>query len=356
MTTMPPRKTALWTTASAAPLAILAGCQPELPPITWKGEVVHFGAEDPEGVCGETLEWMDRRAVGLKDVFGDQTYADIEYYWLPESWSDPRLCGDNSIGCTKGDQIYAKHVPMEHELVHALLIEDLPAVFEEGLAEVFGDLGWVFEPSDRAHLLQILETSDPVDYADYSRAGHFVAFLIETYDLDPLLRLARLADYDDDYDKVRSAFAEAYGFSLDQALAEYEDFPECDPLAWMDTRIACAEPALALEPALGTEVSVVENLDCDEPNVYGPHGGYMFTETTLEIMPVIGYPLIIDLEGDVNDETSAALVGCGGCADATTIWVVPGEFQQLLIPPGRYVLRLFRPVDDPGELGISLRY
>ncbi|MFV8750743.1 hypothetical protein ACNOYE_09350 [Nannocystaceae bacterium ST9] len=46
----------------------------------------------------------------------------------------------------------------------------------------------------------------------------------------------------------------------------------------------------------------------------------------------------------------------GGCADATALWLTPSSFEQRVLPPGRYVLRLFRPADDPGELGISLGY
>jgi hypothetical protein len=31
---------------------------------------------------------------------------------------------------------------------------------------------------------------------------------------------------------------------------------------------------------------------------------------------------------------------------------LPGEYVEL--PAGRYVLRVFRPVDDPGPLGITM--
>ncbi len=358
---MPGRSTARrWfsTFASPAMAVALAACQPELPPISWTGEVIRFGADDPEAVCSGTLEWMDARAVALKEVFGEGTYGDIDYYWVPESWPDQPWCTEPASGCATADVVYSEHVPHEHEIVHALRRDRLPAVFEEGFAELFGDVGWTREAASRERLVTILEHSDPVTLADYSRAGHFVAFLVETHGLEPLVRLAELADRDDDYSKVRKAFETAYGFSLDQALADYEDFPECDPLAWMDTRIACAESALPLSPQLSGGVEFMLNLECSEPDVYGPTGGFMFTETTFEIDPQINIPVWIRLIGDVGPDTSAALFRCdGGCADSTTVWVsAKYSVEQLHLPTGRYVLRMFRPVDDPGELGISLKF
>jgi hypothetical protein len=359
---MPGRSTPLrWTStfASLAMAVALAACRPELPPISWEGEVIRFGADDPDAVCGGTLEWMDARAVALKEVFGEGTHDKIGYYWIPQLWPDQPWCSTSAEGCVEqeGNTVYSKSVPVEHELVHALRRDRLPAVFEEGFAQLFGDIGWDGEPAPRDQLLTILERSDPVDFPEYDRASHFVAFLVETHGLDPLFRLAELGNYDDDYSKVRNAFAEAYGFSLDQALIDYEDFPECDPLAWMDKRIACAEPGQPLNPQLGADVEFSKNLDCGESDVYGPHGGFMLTETVLEIEPQIGLEVWIELIGDIGPDVSAALVSCGGCGDSTAVWVSTKAYrQQLELPPGRYVLRLFRPVDDPGELGISLGF
>jgi hypothetical protein len=320
--------------------------------------VIRFAANDPEAVCGGTLGWMDDRVVALKAVFGEKTYAHIDYYWVPDLWPGQPWCREPASGCAAEDRVYSEHVPHEHEVIHALRRDDLPAVFEEGLAEMFGDIGWTREPASRARLLEILESGDPIDNADYSRASHFVAFLIESHGMERLDQLASLGDYHDSYSEVQSNFADAFGLSLDQALADYSDFPECDPAAWMDKRIACAAPATLLEPSFEAGSEIVLDFECGSAEVLGPHSGFMFTETTLDVAPQVdGLPLWIDLVGDISPEASAVLVSCGGCEDSTVVWLSDGVgYQQLELPAGRYVLRMFRPVDDPGPLGISLSY
>ena len=357
---MPGRSKSLrWisTSASLAAAVALAGCQPEPPPITWQGEIIRFGTETPEDVCSGSLEWMDDRAMALKQVFGADTYDAIDFYWVPTSW-DGWPCLYASGGCTSANVVHSEHVPHEHELVHAIRRDRLPAVFEEGLAEVFGDVGWTREPASRERLLEVLESGGPpTNTAEYARAGHFVAFLLETHGIEALDRLAALSDVDDDYSNIRASFADAYGFSLDQALAEYQDFPECDALAWKDTRIACAHPGQPASPMVsgGAEFSMV--MDCSGPDVLGPFAGFMYTETVLEISPEVGLPVWVSLVGDLDPDVSAALLSCGGCGESTTLWLTSAKpLEQLDLPAGRYVLRMFRPVDEPGELGISLRF
>lgn len=342
--------------ASVLFVAALVGCQPELPPLTWKGKVVHFGAHDPDAVCAGTLEWMDARASGLREVFGDRTFETIDYFWIPEGWSEQRWCEPWSEGCSEPGVVYAKSVPIEHELVHAIRRDRLPVVFEEGLAQLFGDIGWVGTPSSRDRLLESLESSELANFPDYDRASHFVAFLVESYGLAPLGRLAELGNYRDDYPKVRSDFQAAFGFSIDQALAEYEDYPDCDPLAWVDTRIACTNPGILVQPTLEADAELSLNLGCDQPSTLGPHAGFMYAEMVLEV-EVFQAPVWIELIGDLGSDVSAALVQCGVCADSVVVWVSQ-EFplEQSELPAGRYVLRLFRPVDDPGELGLKVGY
>lgn len=55
----------------------LSGCQSP-PELTWQGEHVRLGAEQPEAICGGTREYLDRRAGELKARFG--TSHTIDYY------------------------------------------------------------------------------------------------------------------------------------------------------------------------------------------------------------------------------------------------------------------------------------
>ncbi|MFV8750742.1 hypothetical protein ACNOYE_09345 [Nannocystaceae bacterium ST9] len=181
---------------------------------------------------------------GLLFALGETTYDRVEYYWVPDLWYEQPWCSEPAAACAREGRVYTQSVPDEHELVHALRRNRLPAVFEEGLACVFGDIGWARTPASRERLLEILESSDPVDFSDYARAGHFVAFLLERDGLGPLTRLGAIANYHDDSSKVRDSFEEVYGISLDQALAEYESYPDCVDLAWKDRRIACSQAGI----------------------------------------------------------------------------------------------------------------
>jgi hypothetical protein len=56
-------------TGAVALVLALSGC-PSLPDLEWEGEHVRFGADNPEQVCGGTLEYLDHRAGQLKARFG----------------------------------------------------------------------------------------------------------------------------------------------------------------------------------------------------------------------------------------------------------------------------------------------
>jgi hypothetical protein len=80
---------------------------------------------------------------------------------------------------------------------------------------------------------RLLESGDPVDYADYSRAGHFVAFLLETHGFEPMVRFAQLPDFDDGYSKVRGGCADATVVWVStQAPLEQVELPPGQPFAY----------------------------------------------------------------------------------------------------------------------------
>jgi hypothetical protein len=305
---------------------------------------------------------MDDRIIALQGVFGDEATHDvIEYYWVPDLWYDQPWCREPAAGCADGKRVYSEYVPHEHEFVHAVRRDGLPAVFEEGLAELFSDLGWTAEPSPREDLIDMLEASEIYGLADYSRAAHFMSFLVETHGIAPFLKLAELGDREDSYGKVRRDFEKAFGMSLDQALSDYEDypdFPDCNPAVYTDRRVACAEPGITLAPGPGMHAELPIELDCSAEGVLGPLSGYMYIETTLEIAPEFnGLPVWLYLTGDLTPETSALLVRCDSrCGDSMMRWL-DGEWPGVYLSdfePGRYLLRVFRPVEDPGMVGIEM--
>ncbi|MCA9684255.1 MAG: hypothetical protein KC457_18815 [Myxococcales bacterium] len=349
--------------AGAVALAalVLAGCvEYEDPPISWEGEIISFGADEPEAVCGDTLEWMDARTLALAETFsaaGAEVVPRVDYYWLTESWWEQDVCSvETAHACAVDNVIHSQSVPLEHELVHALRRKKLPRVFEEGLAELYGDLGLVDDPAPREELLEMLESGDPGENPQYARASHFVGFLVESYGLEPLLAIGDHAGLHASWTETQAAFEKAYGFPLQDALSEYESYPECSPLAWTNIDIACAQDPVPVElPQDGSAVTLSQQFVCGEPEIRGPLWGRMFTETTIELANPLSGWVLVRMFGDENPDAFIVLSGCGGCENA--IWVRLGDGlpeQVRALPTGRYVLRVFRPIDDSGESAVSL--
>ena len=98
--------------------AVLASCsEPELPEFSWSGEHVEFAADQPELVCGGTLEYLDQRTGELLERLGSEK-TKIEYYWLDDL---DEVCGDGAYvaGCGHEGVAYSRTVPLLHEVVHA---------------------------------------------------------------------------------------------------------------------------------------------------------------------------------------------------------------------------------------------
>jgi hypothetical protein len=102
-------------------------------------------------------------------------------------------------------------------------------------------------------------------------------------------------------------------------------------------------------------VILSQQIACSEPNVYGPLYGDMFSETTIELVQKVDWALFVRMLGDGGPEARIVISGCGACGEAAWVWLGDGAPERFLaLPTGRYVLRMFRPVDDPGVSGVSL--
>ena len=180
---------------------LLLACQPP-PEITWTGDHVAFGTEESERVCAGTLAYLDRRAGELIDRF-DAGARMSEYYYLPDGVDD--FCSDGSVGCTLGSRVYARHVPLQHELVHAARAGKLPRAFEEGLATHWGDPWPIDAIAPREALAALLETQEIETVAEYARAAHFMAFLAERGGHEGLVELDRQLDVDSSSARIDAA-------------------------------------------------------------------------------------------------------------------------------------------------------
>jgi hypothetical protein len=325
----------------------LSGC-PSLPEPEWEGEHVRFYADNPEQVCGGTLEYLDHRAGQLEARFG-ATHT-IDYYWLPEGVGS--LCHKGAAGCAEGHEVYSQWVPHQHELLHTM--SSMPRVLEEGLAAHWGDPWPIYAMAPRERLHELLGGKpDEIERKEeYARAAHFLAYLSEMHGWESLVRLDASLDHRSKPKAIESAIFEVYGVSLDELLAAYEEYPDC--YGNVDVSFACGS-----EPVpLGFLQSEFERkIDCSSQTALGPFDGMVFVEELIELPPSIGGSRIVDVTGDGVDKGGFAIIRrCGPCSE-NGVFKLHGLYflSEEDLPAGRYVTQFYLPTEaGPAWLGLYI--
>jgi hypothetical protein len=327
----------------------LSGC-PSLPDLEWEGEHVRFYADNPEQVCGGTLESLDRRAGQLKARMG-ATHM-IDYYWLPEGVEPTCPKVDGIVGCAHGHEVYSELVPDQHELVHTM--SSMPPVLGEGLATHWGDPWPLYAMAPRERLYELLEsTPDALSRMDeYARAAHFLAYLSETHGWESLVQLDAALHHRSKPKAIERAFLDVYGVSLDALLAAYEEYPDC--YGNVDVSFACdGEPV----PLAFGAVDFQREVDCSSQTAMGPYDGMVFVEELIEIAPSIGGSRIVQVTGDGADKGGFAIIRrCGPCSE-NGVFKLYGRYflSEDELPAGRYVTQFYLPIESgPAWLGLYI--
>jgi hypothetical protein len=330
------------------------GCQSDdLPEVQWVGEHVAFAPEHPEQVCAGTREYLDRRAGEMLERLGSES-TQIEYYLVDDV---DEHCSTSFVaaGCGHPGVVYSMMVPLLHEIVHARSGDYMPPVLEEGLATYFGDPFPLYEMASRERLADLLASNeDLTTAAEYARASHLVAFLTETFGWESVLELDDKLSGESSPAQLDAAFQSVFGVDVAGALEAYEDFPEC----WgsVDTSLACASPPVSTDPFIATFERVI---DCASADGVGPHYGMVFVEGVIDLGPAIDGSRFFSATGDGAAAGGFALLRrCGTCPEngvmrtkGNGVYFVPEED----LPGGRYVVRLYLPVDAaPATLGVSI--
>ncbi len=231
----------------------------------------------------------------------------------------------------------------------------MPRALEEGLATYFGDPFPLYEMAPRERLAELLSSNETLTSgAEYARAGHFVAFLVESYGWDSMLKLDDTLGRESSAAQIDVAFQSVFGVDVAGALKAYEDFPDC----WgsVDTSLGCAAPP---EP-MGLFVATFERvIDCASGEGVGPHHGMVFVEGVIELEPAIAGSRILSTTGDGAAEGGFVLLRrCGPCSENGVMRTI-GNGSALVsedhLPAGRYIVRLYLPVDvAPATLGVRI--
>ena len=334
--------------------SVLLAC-PGPPDIVWTGENVALGTEDEHEICGGTLPYLDRRTGELTDRFGSSDRT-INYYFRPDD--DDPFCSDGAVGCTFGADVYARHIPLQHELVHAARASRLPPVFEEGLATHWGDPWPIDDLAPREVLPDLLEAQQLDTVDEYARAAHFMAFLSERGGIESLLELDELLDPESSNGDIEDALAAIYGAGLPDLVDEYQSYPECRGI--VDMRLHCQGDASLLSQGV-TDVSVT--LDCEDALTVGPYYGTMFIDAVVELGPTVSGTRFVAVTGEsAGDGGRVLLRSCMACSEpgfeeAVLVLEDPGTLvlPEEMLPAGRYAIRYMAPVEaGPTTLGLHV--
>lgn len=319
------------------------------------GEHVIFAPEHPEQVCAGTRGYLDRRAGEMLERLGSES-TQIEYYLVDDV---DEYCPLDSIAYACGSEgvVYSQTVPLLHEIVHARSGAHMPPALEEGLATYFGDPFPLYEMASRERLVELLNSNEMLTSgAEYARAGHFIAFLVESFGWDSMLKLDDELGRESSPAQFDAAFQSAFGLDVAGALEAYEEFPEC----WgsVDTSLACAAPSVSTNDPFF--VATFERvIDCGSIDSVGPHHGKVFVEGVIEVGPSIDGGRIVSATGDGAAKGGFVLIRrCGLCAE-DGVMRTRGNGSAFVreddLPAGRYVVRLYLPVDAaPATLGVLI--
>lgn len=361
---------------SLASTTIALGCAPDLEPelgeLVARGEHVEVWASEGLEVCGGNVEHMDRFVERFRDVVGPRPEAEAlhRYHVLDdEDWEDWAAAGGCPVGvggCVmQGRTVYARVVPSAHELVHAEIAADGHLLFEEGIAEVFGDGppdAWPFT-YDLEDALELGDARLPSEA--YERAAHFSRFMIDRHGIDGFLRLRDSTTRGDSLDGLERAFESALGTSLQRELAAYDEHPAwCRNAGYRYGLVDCEMPVTPWLDERSFEATV--ELSCASDDVLGPLHGEIFVLLAFEVTRFDKYDVALEAAG--TDAARAWIVKCGSRCRGwpgddpehpleppqIVIDVRVGEPREAILYPGRYWIRLFRPVSAPGELSLRI--
>lgn len=325
-----------------------------LPEVVAEGVHVEVAADPGYALCGGTISHMDAFIVAVAAEFGvtAPTGEDrLEFFWVEEDYEARSPCPWESGGCTRGDRIFSRSAPHDHELVHALAdFGWVPSFFNEGLAVAYGGIGYAdeFDLGARS-VYDTIEARDGLG-VDYPMAGAFTWFLVERHGIAAILKVADDLPHGVRTSRVDRSFREILGVSLADSVDDFEEaVAVCPDRQWRAMLLECSAPRMDWD---GEWFAEHRSLACAQEDVVGPYGGdTAIIFKTIEVEEGGRFDVGVIAEGG---SAQVAISLCGGCVPTT--WVRAGEGDtRVVLPSGRYVVRVVGPALADISVGWSLR-
>lgn len=320
----------------------------------WRGEYVSIDGlgRDAGQACGDSLEATDDSVRTLLDFHGSNATLQVHYRWLSQSrWDELDLVEGHRAHHSSGE-ITSLELAHDHELAHAVSWgvhgRTCTPVLEEGLAVVLEDAmptmpsGGDF-PEDGGSLEELLLSAGPVSNADYDRAGHFVAFLLEAHGIAGVQALCEFIPRDHALDLADwdAATQQALGLPLAEVLARHAAYPTCNHHQYRARLTDCGgEPDVIVGPTAETEFSF--HFGCDEPDVIGERGGTMMLVKRITVETPGYYKVSVD-DGSPIREVVVIHEQCETCSQTPLV----GRIEDGDLFAGTHCTWL----ESPGECG-----
>jgi hypothetical protein len=265
----------------------------------------------------------------------------------------------DTYGCAFEGGVFARGVPMEHELVHGVQRQHggVMRFFEEGTAEAFGDdmRGSTRAPASGDVVEGMIAGSNhklPLKW--YPRAGHFAAFLHEQYGPEVTTALLLRTDWDSTAGMAVTVLEQSTGLTFEEILSDYSAEPTCRQRQYSHPLVPCEQPADLQLRCDGTVELAPVRVACDDPSTLGPreYDG-MFRYLALEVEQDGLYT--ITTYDERHGFVPFSLKECGlGCDSILTGFVHVEDVVPTRLRAGRYALKLSRFPQFPVEVAVRI--
>jgi hypothetical protein len=344
--------------------AVAAGCAddpspPDPAPVVWVGEHVELATNGEAVACGGSWEYLDAFVAAAVDDMGLEAGDPNRYYFLTSEELDALDFCPPGTRCVEDGLVYTDRAIDTHELLHAVrhaaVAFPLPGAtfFEEGLSVMYQQHPRSLDSEQ--DVIAALESTPglqgymPSEY--YGVAGHFTRFLAGEHGVEAVTAFVDDQGGTRTISDLDTLFDDHFGESLYTTLERYRsDYPSCSPLARTRHAVECSRPPVEPEDQA---ISVSYELTCDDPDVLGPFDGRMWRSFTFDVTKAGRYDLF---NGIMPFDFTMEIVDCDrGCLGVDIKTLGEGSiFITPVLDPGRYLVRLSRPVDSPGRVGISI--
>lgn len=290
----------------------------EMPDFEWQGTWITIWGFDtlPEDTCAGTFRYLDGYAGMLAAEYGITEPLGTYRWYSDAEFLDVDPCSRASNGCAGLNGVFARVMPLEHELVHSanIMTTVCPSLLSEGLAEYYGTNSSTPASRDLRSLLEDPGVR-PFPASDYPLAGAFAAFLIENYGLDQILEVCERAGLTPTAAEFSDAVSATLDVPLETLTSSFETF-DCSYQQYRSKVYECSQ-----SPSIVIGVEDVEStfsLDCSDDLTIGPRDNEIWTLTTVEAAQSGTYLVALkDESGSIVEDTAGLeIIQCNTkCAD-----------------------------------------